>query len=826
MQAEMLTDLFSTKGLILVGLLIAMAVFLAELYKFFKYKTHSELLDLSLMAWIFLITYFPFEDPFLSLLSAMLAIMIMGVYELRESPVWVRLMAAFTVSYAWIMLGLVLEKLVTFLQLLPIFGISNPLQISGFTLSTTPWVLLIFFFAFFGKRFLLVSRFLSPQYVYLFLYALLYLVISGIPGIDWQFRFLGIIIINGILYLLSGYLLHFIFGIRSLDDNRVRSIVKKVQLEIKTPVRRIGIVNAPIINAFAYGPWFDQRIAFIVKNIDDFKDDEILGIATHELAHLKHKHTLWLLFLGWGEQIARFAIGIPASVYDFVADVAKVPNSSLLGYINTASGVNFTWSLASYYIVNILIFGLMLIVVRSFEAQADRTTIRLGHGRELGKALYRLESFYQGIAGELGMNAQLLMDRQRSIPEGKRFEGEAATELSAKLMNPSRYAMIMNLIVSHPPTAFRIAAILDPEAIGTLRLAALPILLVLPVLRPKNMSLLRRKRTEFNQLLTEKFCEDWKSVDSFVDVSFLKENSGFYIGRQIIAFEKYAKRPTPIFGTVTGTEVRNDISHPLQLSVRLQNGSTMMLDFKSHDVKIFEPGKLFLLKDMTIALLNDFQVSKNGRTVFTYKKADKLFQRGYVGAPLEDVLPSERPIFLHTRGKTFLVSFAKINNENIQQWIMKNSNTSETGMSFRNVEVEVNGTGRQELSILRGKDMIVSVPPFILPLHKKLSSENQLLINGLAEKSIALTMYSAIDPDIGIPLQFRRPLPKNSQVDSGEEFEFRMAGDETAHRVKMKQIDAIVVKFPYYLVQLKAENGFFSRLLMKMSNRGEMKYSS
>src|SRR3990172_7651175 len=286
MQAEMLTDLFSTKGLILVGLLIAMAVFLAELYKFFKYKTHSELLDLSLMAWIFLITYFPFEDPLLSLLSAMLAIMIMGVYELRESPVWVRLMAAFTVSYAWIMLGLVLEKLVTFLQLLPIFGISNPLQISGFTLSTTPWVLLIFFFAFFGKRFLLVSRFLSPQYVYLFLYALLYLVISGIPGIDWQFRFLGIIIINGILYLLSDYLLHFIFGIRSLDDNRVRSIVKKVQLEIKTRVRRIGIVNAPIINAFAYGPWFDQRIAFIVKNIDDFKDDEILGIATHELAHL------------------------------------------------------------------------------------------------------------------------------------------------------------------------------------------------------------------------------------------------------------------------------------------------------------------------------------------------------------------------------------------------------------------------------------------------------------------------------------------------------------------------------------------------------------
>ena len=136
-------------------------------------------------------------------------------------------------------------------------------------------------------------------------------------------------------------------------------------------------MNAPIINAFAYGPWFDQRVAFIVKDINDFKDEEILGIVTHELAHLKHKHTFLLLLIGWSDIAdrcleSRCLLGAGFS-----------PPQGILQYF-----FDFKWSIALYYVVNILIFAFMVVFVRIFEAQADRTTINAGYGKELGKSLY------------------------------------------------------------------------------------------------------------------------------------------------------------------------------------------------------------------------------------------------------------------------------------------------------------------------------------------------------------------------------------------------------------------------------------------------------
>ena len=129
-----------------------------------------------------------------------------------------------------------------------------------------------------------------------------------------------------------------------------------------------------------------------------------------------------------------------------------------------------------------------------------------------------MEGFYRGIAGELGLNAQLLTDTARTDAEEKRFTGEAAIEMHNRLMNPSRYSLVMNLIVSHPPTPFRIASMVSDE-IGSLRLALLPILLILPVTRGKNIKLMRTTEKDFGILLTK------KNERKFGDVSTFNTNS-------------------------------------------------------------------------------------------------------------------------------------------------------------------------------------------------------------------------------------------------------------------------------------------------------------
>ena len=346
---------------ILLG--VSVLLLMLEGYKYLKYKTRSDILDLSLMITIFLATYILFEDLFLSGLAVIFVLMLIGMYEFRESPVWYRLMAAFTLTYGYLLVTFLIAETLELLSLKPSW-LEEYSQISGFGLSTTLWVLLFWSFLFFGRRFILVSRFLSPQYVYLFLYALVYIGILSLQ-IDFAYRYIALFIANFFIYLNSGWILTKLFGIKALNDERSLQLMKQVQEKIGTNVRFIGIVEAPILNAFAYGPWFDQRFAFIVKDINDFTNEELLGIAAHEMAHLKKKHTLWLLFLGFIDLTFRAIAGIPASIYDF--PVGNTGETVIFG-------LTITWTIFNYYVVNFLLFTLALVFVRIMEGQADLVT--------------------------------------------------------------------------------------------------------------------------------------------------------------------------------------------------------------------------------------------------------------------------------------------------------------------------------------------------------------------------------------------------------------------------------------------------------------------
>ncbi|OLS22854.1 MAG: Protease HtpX [Candidatus Heimdallarchaeota archaeon LC_3] len=806
--------LFTDVGLAIIGFIIAVFIFLLESYKYLKYKTRSEVLDFSLMGVIFLASYIPFQDLFLSFLSAMLALMVIGVYELREAPVWYRLMGAFTLSYAYVLIALLLEKLVVIMNWTSTLGLEKASQITGFALSTLLWVLLIFFVLFFGRRFILVSRFLSPQYVYLFLYALVYLLVSQIQEFDWSMRIVGIIIVNGIIYLLSGPILTFIFGIKTLEDERVLRLMDEVQEKVKTPVKHIGFVSAPIVNAFAYGPWFDQRIAFIVNDINDFKDEEILGIAAHELAHLKHKHTLLLLFIGWGDQIIRFLVGIPVSIYDFAAGIEDVvnPNSLLI-----MLGFNIRWNITLYYIVNIIIFAFMVVFIRMFEAQADRTTIEVGYGTELGKALYKLEGFYQGIAGEIGMNAQLLTNKQRTLAEEKRFMGDAANELHNKLMNAPRYGLFMNLIVSHPPTAYRIATILQPERMGIRKLALLPLALIFPFFRKRNLKLLREQSDAFSKLLTEKYNSEWESVDSFRNTTYLKKTYEYYLNRQIIAKNKYDNNKPVVIGKVVKIIEKNNIVEPYILEIESEDNKTHFVSLKTYNLSIFEPNNIYVLKNMSIAKLESFEYKKKNLR-YVYSQENKNIKLDYLGEILPSVFTSNSPLVYHSRGRTNFVKINKINGLSIQDFLSSQDLTSKPKLNIKNWIINGQDYMSNEEIELEGKNLIISSPPLFIPFYKRFIDQNTKFIEALALENITITLYSSVDPDIGIHCQLNL-----EKVDG--KIQYEILGDSNPIDIKVKQIDGLVLRSPNFLLLPKNENGFFTRIFMKLSNRSSMKYS-
>ncbi|MHA2363678.1 MAG: M48 family metallopeptidase [Candidatus Hodarchaeales archaeon] len=784
--------------LLLLLFMVSILLLVFEGYKYLKYKTRSDVMDLSLLSVIFLGSLIPFDDLFLSSLAVVFVLMVIGTYELRESAVWVRLMAAFTLTYGYLLVAVLIARSID--QLVIMNFMTQPTwlkstdQISGFALSTTLWIMLIFSFLFFGRRFILVSRFLSPQYVYLFLYAIVYIAVLQFFPDNWGYRYFGLFVANFFIYMNSGWILTIIFGIKPLKDERSLQLIKEVQDKIGTKIKFVGIVEAPILNAFAFGPWFDQRFAFIVNDINDFTNEELLGIAAHEMAHLKKKHTLWLLLIGFIDLTFRYFAGIPPSVYDFAF---------------TETG----WTIFNYYLVNMFLFAIALIFVRIMEGQADLITKNAGYGSHLSQALYRLEGYYRGIAGELGLNAQLLTDYTRTPIEERRFTGEAAIELHSRLMNPSRYSLIMNLVVSHPPTSFRMAAILSDD-VSPLRLALLPILLLLPGTRKRNINKLRKSQQALSETLTAKYNSDFESIQNYIETTFTFGNLSKYIGRGVLFRDRFNKAAFPIAGQLIDIQIVDNIADPFTFVVKTTNDEEKILPSHLYQFHIYEPFNKYILKDLSVVTLKEFKKVKNKlRFIYENSKGDQTLK--YLGIPLRDFLKMDNFIF-QSRGKNYFLNLQSVNDTPINE----TNFSSETRISsLRELKFSFNNHSNE--FEYKGKELNFSLPPIVVIFYKRFKEENIQFVKHLAHKSIPVTLYSVKDPDIGIPCIIKRV----QDTSESNLVIYQSPGESKEEQMTIKKLDAIVLRFPFVLVNPKSEFGVFSKLFLRISNKGdEMKY--
>lgn len=796
--SDLLTNPANLRLIEILILFVCIMLFVIEGYKFFKYKMKSDTMDFSLLAIIGLATQIFFNDLFLSGLSVIFVLMIIGTYEIRESPVWVRLMGAFTITYGYLLFGTMFEKV---LRSLDTQGIINapawllkPNVIAGFFWSTMLWVLLIFSFAFFGKRFLLVSRFLSPQYVYLFVYSAVYLIIFTTRIVPVQYRYLALFGANIFLYAISGWLLTFLFQIKPLHDERSYRLVKEIETKIDTKIRKVGIVKAPILNAFAYGPFFDQRFAFIVKDINNFTDEELLGITAHEVAHLKGKHTFWLLWIGFIDLFLRVLLGIPLNTLDFAAGVA--------GH----------WTLFTYYLVNILFFAIALIFVRIMEANADKRAKEIGYGTELADALFTLEGFYRGIAGELGLNAQLLMDTVRTDAEEKRFTGEAAIELHNRLLNPSRYGLVMNLIVSHPPTTFRIAAMVSDD-FSSLQLALMPILLIVPGTRGRTIKLLRKTDEQFSEILTKKYKKRFSDVNAYTSNSYSIESLNYYINRNVILISKIDPKEYFI-GTLESVDIADNIVDPFELTVKTENGTEKILS-KNYSIQIYEPGETYVGRKKQVMVLQSVEISNKGKYMYTYQQGSKTVRLKYLGINLKDL--SSQAFILQSRGKYNALDLQTI--DGLSTPLQgKQDLTALSNASFKFITYN---PGKEVT--MKGNQMKINLSPVVLFLYKKFEKENTSLVEYLIENKTKLTLYTSKDPDIGIPCVFT-----NIEIDKENQKKmiyYKSVGETTEDKISLRQLDALVLRNPYKLVQSTKEIGFFSKLFTTLTTRGS-KFSS
>ncbi|MHA1912396.1 MAG: M48 family metalloprotease [Candidatus Kariarchaeaceae archaeon] len=692
---------------------------LSEARVYIKHRSSRDNLILSLTGLLAGLVLIGFQDFLLSILTSFLLLVLIQTYDLRNTPIWFELMIATAATYFVTWAGWVASM---------ITGID---RIFGITFNFSIYVFLGIAFYFFGKKFILVSRIMSPQVLYLTIFGIAYIVIlrfniSDYSYLPWDinenilFANIGtyeiLILISIFLYFISGWMLNVLFAIKSVDDPKLLAIVEEVKnaMGIKNTVK-VGIVKAPILNAMAYGPFFDLRIAIIADDIDAFSEREIKGVIGHELAHASRHHIPLLLLLSFVEMGVKKILDFPATTLDYAA------------FEDASSKISFL----SYYLFNYVLLIFLLIFVRMLEGDADRKTKKAGYNLHLAEALYRLEGFYQGVASDFGISVNLLTDKQYTEAEKHRFKSEAGVDLYDSFVNPTKLSMFGNIFVSHPKTQFRIGAMVS-DKVSPWKGAFIPYLLLIPGVRGKILKELRAMREDVREAIDGFYYKEYGDEGSakYSELTGLKDYYSKLSGSTIVAYDEVTD--DLVSGLISNVLTTSSITAPIELEIT--TGEEMKV-IKSTDYHIYETtiDASYVMKNGQFLTLKKFEV-ENKKLVFTFETENgKVIKSDYIGRNLL--------FFSKLEGKKIIVNEDGINTVNILSKV-------KLGASYQDSIITIERNGDNTTRDLSAKEWFTSFSPFGLSVKNNRLEEEMPLFEWLVGKIV--TFYTRESFDIGM----------------------------------------------------------------------------
>lgn len=524
---------------VLFWVCIVLGIFLeSEFYQWVKKSKRSGYADLLFIAFMFVFMYLVTDDLFTGFLGAFAVYLIIGSLELKGHQVVNKIIYISTITYNVLFFAALFDFIFKKTSL-PDLGLLN----KAFSISF--WLILVLGFVFFGRRYIVVWRFMSPQYITLAFYLLAWILVATIGSLGhfniyepfpWIYPML--LIVDAIVYLGTGVLIDKFLGVKPLkkiDEHKaamIQAIVDKVQQQIHLNGKvKVGYGDYPIINAMAYGPSFDKRICVIAPAEMDLPADELEAIVAHELGHLKSNHPTKLLLINLINLGLCWALNIPATYYDFAFGRKFI----IFG---------FDVGILGYLIFNLIVYVIVYIFVRVMEANADFIVKRAGLGKQLVKALYNLESFY-ALGKEGGLNVMLLADEKLDMDHAILNYIEAARTLYKQMAQPTRSIAITTLINSHPPTFLRIANMLlqDDQEIGAWTAAILPNKFLLKKHVRAFSARTEGIRSEFDAISRSKFLELFteqvgNDLPNFLERITLHGNKDALLKNQVIAIDK------------------------------------------------------------------------------------------------------------------------------------------------------------------------------------------------------------------------------------------------------------------------------------------------
>lgn len=242
--------------------------------------------------------------------------------------------------------------------------------------------------------------------------------------------FIFVLFMNGFSYFYSDKIVLAMYRAKPLPKEHwlykeTERLVKKTGM----PMPKLCLSNFPIANAFATGRNPSNSAIVVTKKLLEILNrEEILGVISHELSHVKNRDIL----------IATIA-SVLAGVIMYVAAILRF--SLIFGYEERENWLSLIALIAIAIIAPFAALLIQLAINRSREFMADETGAKiLGNGKPLAKALLKLEN-------------------QAKIPSNRAIGLEASENLF--IVNPFSSSGLAKLFSTHPSVEERVKRLLS-----------------------------------------------------------------------------------------------------------------------------------------------------------------------------------------------------------------------------------------------------------------------------------------------------------------------------------------------------------------------------
>jgi Zn-dependent protease with chaperone function len=781
-----------------------------EFYHWAKNGRSSEMSDLVAIGFFFFLILLFTRDPMTSLMGSFSIYLWVGIAELKDYPVINKILIISLVTYNVIFIAGVISTFV-----------GDPFILNT-TFAFSFWIILGLGFILFGRKYIVVWRFLSPAYLTLFLYIIAWLLVGFInqytplkfaTSVDFSNLTLFdlimniyfiLILVNWFIYFISGPILDKLLGIKRVKDENLIKIVQDVKKDIGVKGKvKVGFGQYPILNAMAYGSILDQRIAIIAEEIDQIPEDELKGIVAHELSHTKGKHTLILTLIETGDLIMRMLLGLPATYYDYTFGNPSIP---LIGFI----------------ILNLGIYMILFIFVRVLEGKADLMTKKAGYTKELAKALYNLESFYAS-GREIGLNTMLLCDEKITKDNQLLDYIDTARYISNSMIQPSRASLLGNLINSHPPTYFRIAAILSEE-LKPGKEAILPFICLKRSKQRKYAKKFEKARDAFKNIANEKFKTlfDIENISSLMKDFKREELFRLDLNDDFIFRNKITNEY--LIGRIQDIEFMDSISDIDQFMIsEFKTNEPVKINSSFYSSKPVGLDKTYFFQKDQPLILQDIELNddkKDGNYIFIDKNQNRILK------PINKTkLPNSMNIIENFKDNDVFIKIKSVIN------IYKCINVIPAD-NYDDYELELiksMKSGNDNHLRIKLGELIISPRKIYLGISRNVAFKNseKELINWLLNKQLRTVVYlkkPVNNLEIGYIQEINLDIEKiKSSLNRNEDEEENslkirnIFGKEKL--IPYKTLEMISFQYETAVLQKKSETSFLSKLGYKLVNK-------